>query len=186
MEHHELTGEARDLYESWRRLGHSEAQALDEVRRSGIAHQQGLEDMFRSVGLSEAEARVAARGRDGGVPPADPFEQMYNMFLKTGMSEAQARAAAIGRDGTEYKARQKWAESVQNGVQESAGRRGGLTVLQESAASNADLQETFRGLAKTAREIQESLGNRPEAEAVLAKARAIELVAADLERQAGR
>lgn len=193
MEQHELTGEARDLYESWRRLGHTEAQALDEVRRSGIGEQQALEDAFRSAGMSEAEAHIAAQGRDGGVRTADPFEQLYNMFLRTGMSEAQARAAAIGRDGTEHQARQQWTENMRqsgsgNGpgrLQESAGGRP-INIREVGLPPDVELQETFQGIAANAREIQQRYAGRPGAERVIADAKAIETIAIDLERQAGR
>lgn len=111
MRPHELTGKARELYESWRRLGYSEAQALDEVSRSNIVEEEGLYEAFRGMGLSEAEARAATDGRAGGVP-VDPFDEMYKTFRGLGLSEAEARAAAIGRDGTEHRARQVWAEAA--------------------------------------------------------------------------
>lgn len=189
MQPHDLTGEARDLYESWRRLGHSEAQALDEVRRSGIIEQQGMEEAFLGMGLSPEQARFAAQGRDGGARPADPFEQMYEAFLSTGMSPEQARLAAIGRDGTEHQARRRFAESLrQSGsgvLQESAGGRT-VNIREVVQPPDVELQETLRGIAQKARQIQDEMAGRPEAQAVIADAKAIETVAANMERQAGR
>ncbi len=93
----DLPGEARELFEGWRALGRTEAQALDEVQRSGVLEELALAESFRGMGLSEAAARVAARGR--GPAPERPAveDRLFDAFVGMGLSESRARIAAAGR-----------------------------------------------------------------------------------------
>jgi hypothetical protein len=65
----ELSGDARRFYDTWRRIGLSESQALETLRRDGLVETRDYDrtvNMFRNVfGLSEATATRAAEGRDG-------------------------------------------------------------------------------------------------------------------------
>jgi len=97
----DLPGEARELYEAWRVLGRTEAQAVDEVQRSGLLEELSLAESFRQMGLSEAAVQVASRGR-GPAPTRPPGEadtaaRMFDAFVGLGLSESRARIAAAGR-----------------------------------------------------------------------------------------
>lgn len=69
MRREDLSGDAREMYEAWLGLGLSEDQALAEVADMAGAPPadpfDGLTEMFRAAGLTEAESRLAAIGRDG-------------------------------------------------------------------------------------------------------------------------
>lgn len=108
----ELTGSAKAYYDDWRQLGLSEAQALEEVERSGIAVEQQLEEIFKRCGMDERAAHLAAQGRDGGVRAAHPFDQAVRRYQGMGMSPEAAKTAAIGRDMTETQARRLYAEAA--------------------------------------------------------------------------
>jgi hypothetical protein len=54
----DLSGPARQLFEAWRAAGKTEAQALEEVHRSGIARERTLEELI--------EARYGRAGDTGG------------------------------------------------------------------------------------------------------------------------
>jgi hypothetical protein len=131
----ELTGRALEYYRRWRELGLSEAAALAEVDRSGIALEESLYESFRSLGLSERAARIAAQGREGGAPPADPFDAAVQRYQDMGLSEGAARYAAIGRGMTEAEARRAYAEAA--GHSRS-------TPLQESAEVDRVFAEAVR------------------------------------------
>lgn len=68
------------MYDTWRALGLSEAAALAEVTRLGLAG-------------------------DG-----DRFDEVVGLAGGLGLSETEAQAFAVGRDGTEYAAREAWAQ----------------------------------------------------------------------------
>lgn len=78
----ELQGEARELFETWRRLGLPERAALDEVRRADLGPELGA------------------------------FDQMVGLFESLGLGPAEARLAAIGRGRSEREARQVWEAAV--------------------------------------------------------------------------
>jgi hypothetical protein len=107
----DLTGEARRLYESWRELGYSERQALEEVERSGIAYEQELTEIFQNIGMSESAARCAALGHSSGAA-VHPFDEAVKQFEGLGLSPEGAKVAAIGRDGTEARARKLFSEAA--------------------------------------------------------------------------
>ncbi|MFI7148419.1 hypothetical protein ACIBO2_26200 [Nonomuraea sp. NPDC050022] len=99
----DLRGEPLRIYEAWLSCGYTEAQALEEVARSGVTAEQEMAELFENMGLPGDVARTAARGRRG--PVGDPFDQMAEVFKTMGLSPEQARKAAIGRYGTESEAR---------------------------------------------------------------------------------
>ncbi|MFI7044746.1 hypothetical protein [Streptosporangium sandarakinum] len=107
-----LPPRSRALFEQWRAVGRTDDQALTEVRRSGLIEEEQLEEQFRARGMSPEAARIAARGREGDVPPADPFDALVEAFQRCGLSPEAARIAAIGRDSTEAEARQEMHEAA--------------------------------------------------------------------------
>jgi hypothetical protein len=116
----DLTGEARRLYETWREVGYTDAQALEEVDRSGILVEQQLIETYQRRGMSPEAAAAAARGRNGTSATLHPFDRLTEAYRRAGMSPEAARLAAIGRNGrTEAEARQTFAE-VFKPLQESA------------------------------------------------------------------
>ncbi|HEY1325131.1 MAG TPA: hypothetical protein VGF32_33065 [Streptosporangiaceae bacterium] len=109
----DLRGDARDLYDQWRRVGLTEAQALEEVERSGILTRQDLAEQFEGLGLSPEAARYAAQGRHGEPLTAHPFDQLVECFMARGMTREAATTAAIGREcRDETEAREAFAESA--------------------------------------------------------------------------
>jgi hypothetical protein len=128
-----LVGEGKRLFEQWRSLGYSWLEALEQVRRAGLApaterqavtrsgrpgvpiqesggswtdlvrarqearhgeSQDQLAGMFESAfGLSEAEARVAARGHE------EPVQDERAVYRALGLSEAEVDSAIRGRGG---------------------------------------------------------------------------------------
>jgi hypothetical protein len=95
----DLPEEARTLYERWRAVGYSREDAMERVERSGLVGDNDLVESFRRLGLSEAAARDAARGHDGGSGGSSSgAEQMFRDVF--GLSEAEAKAAAEGRDAS--------------------------------------------------------------------------------------
>ncbi|MFG1826732.1 hypothetical protein ACGFIJ_29990 [Microbispora bryophytorum] len=111
-----LPPRAAKLFDDWRGLGRTAAEAMDEVRRSGIQHEESLEETFRGMrGMTPEAARLAARGRDGDrwVRPADPFDALVESFQRMrGMTPEAAREAAIGRGRSEAEARMEMRESA--------------------------------------------------------------------------
>lgn len=124
MRPEELTGRAREYYESWLGLGLSEAEALAEVERSGVQLEEQIHGIFKGLGLSDTAAQTAARGRGRASTPADPFDTFVEQFQRMGLSESGARIAAIGRGNTEHGARRSYREA------ELASRAASLTLLQ--------------------------------------------------------
>jgi hypothetical protein len=65
----DLRGAARDSYDTWRSIGLSESAAMNALVEDGVitlSEEERQARMFSDVfGLSEAEARRAAAGRDG-------------------------------------------------------------------------------------------------------------------------
>jgi hypothetical protein len=110
VNHWELRGPARDLYDSWRRQGLSEAAAIEEVQRSGILEEQLLGETYEGRGMSAVAARLAAAGRNRMPATGDPFDAMVQLYEARGMSPAAARLAAIGRGRTETEARAAYME----------------------------------------------------------------------------
>jgi hypothetical protein len=118
-----LSEDGARLFDALVELGMSEMQATESLRRDGwipTSDHDHLLGLFRSLGMSESAAEVAARGRDvrplseSGYDGAQRlFEDVFNMSPKA------ARAAATGRMTTSE------AEAFWN-----AG-----TTLQESAAA---------------------------------------------------
>jgi hypothetical protein len=149
----DLHGEALELFESWRGLGWSETQALEEVRLSGIVDQQGLAEIGESMGMTPERARRFAVGRGRPAPaPAHPFDALVAEFQRLGMSEAGARAAAVGRSGSEGAARRELAEAAVVPARPEA-RRG----LAESAGDD-DLKATLDRIGVELAEVQRALG----------------------------
>lgn len=70
-----------------------------------------LAETFRSLGLDDQQARIAARGR-ASEQPTDGFDRLAAVFRGIGLDEAQAHAAAIGRSGSEQRARQEFTEAA--------------------------------------------------------------------------
>jgi hypothetical protein len=95
----ELTGEAAELFESWRAAGYSEAAALERVQTSGVLEEQGLYESFIRQGMPEPVARNAARGRLPASRATDYQGRLEESFRKLGLSEEAAKVAAAGRDG---------------------------------------------------------------------------------------
>jgi hypothetical protein len=65
----DLTGKARERYDTWRTLGLSEASALRQVIADGDVVLDPFDasvDLFRRLGMSETAARHAAIGRTSG------------------------------------------------------------------------------------------------------------------------
>jgi hypothetical protein len=64
----ELSGDARRFYDTWRRIGLSEAQAIETLRRDGLIETSDYDrtvNIFRTVfHLSESAARLASDGRE--------------------------------------------------------------------------------------------------------------------------
>jgi hypothetical protein len=92
MKASELTGEARKLYESWHDIGYSEAQALEEVERSGITVEEKLTAMFEARGMSSQAAHTAAQGRGGGAVRSS-FDEMVRFYEGRGLSHEAAKTA---------------------------------------------------------------------------------------------
>lgn len=125
-----LPAAARALFEQWRALGRTPAEALEEVRRSGLAERERLREAFQRRGLSAEAARIAAAGRDGGEPAAaDPFDRLVESFRRRGMSAEAARIAAMGRGG--------WTESE-------------VRARMREAAAVADVEAAFAAAARAA------------------------------------
>jgi hypothetical protein len=94
----DLRGEAKQLFEEWRQLGYTEAQALDRVERSGLVQAPELYGRFRRLGLSQEAASTAALGRNPA-GPTDVRGRTVEAFKGMGLSDRQAQIAADGRDG---------------------------------------------------------------------------------------
>jgi hypothetical protein len=64
----DLTGDNKILFKAWTSLGMSEEAAMRSLRDSGWLpmsdHERSVE-FYKSLGLSEQAAEIAARGRDG-------------------------------------------------------------------------------------------------------------------------
>ncbi|WP_433541160.1 hypothetical protein ACQP10_08525 [Streptosporangium sandarakinum] len=117
----DLQGEAKRVFDSWRAAGYTETQALEEVERSGVLHEDQLYGIFKGLGMSENAARTAARGRVG-TTAGGPFDELVGAFRLLGMSGDAARTAAVGRDMTERQARQVLAAGdVQASLQQAFG-----------------------------------------------------------------
>ncbi|GAA2875641.1 hypothetical protein GCM10010517_36580 [Streptosporangium fragile] len=114
MKANDLRGDALQVFESWRALGYSEFEALQEVERSGVVIEEQLFEIFTSIGLSESVARIAARGRAGQTTTGDPLEEVVQLFRTLGLSESAARVAAIGRGISEPEARWAYAEAARS------------------------------------------------------------------------
>jgi hypothetical protein len=93
-----LKGQAKELFEQWRALGYTEAQALDRVQRSGLVRDPELYETLRGVfGLSQEAASISALGRNP--EPVDDDDRLARSFRETwGLSEAAAEVAVRGRD----------------------------------------------------------------------------------------
>lgn len=105
--------------------GMSRREALEEVARSGMVHEELLEERFRGFGLSPEAARIAAQGRGGSaMSHPDPFQRQVDHYRSRGLSEAAARLAVIGRGSTEEEVRAAlWeAERASREVRATAGR----------------------------------------------------------------
>ncbi|MEU3168957.1 hypothetical protein [Streptosporangium sp. NPDC006930] len=109
MKENELTGQAREYYNDWRKLGLSESAALSEVERSGILDEDQLTEGFKSLGLSPEAARIAAQGR-GEAAAQHPFDQAVSLYERMGLSPSAAKVAVIGRGGTEAQVRAEMGE----------------------------------------------------------------------------
>lgn len=97
---------------------------------------QRLVEAFRSLGLSESQARIAACGRDPGKGSSgDAFEDQVLVFQRLGLSEAEARRAAIGRAGSEREAR----GSGGHGPAAKSGLERGRELLREVEAGDRAL-----------------------------------------------
>jgi hypothetical protein len=123
----DLTGQAREVYDAWRGLGHTDEQALQEVRRAGLLPHDAFDDLvetFRRLGLPANEARRAAVGRDGSEHRVrQQFKEAELAEAAESVSEAQAVEAAArafaayqpwlgvegARDHVREKLRTQWA-----------------------------------------------------------------------------
>lgn len=63
MRPEDLQGEARSVYESWRGLGHSEQQAMAEVRRAQLVDEAAEDRVLDELGLPYADRRAVGLAR---------------------------------------------------------------------------------------------------------------------------
>lgn len=86
----DLSGESLRLFEAWRGLGYSEADAL---------HNVALEESFRRLGMTDSAARLAARGRDAGPPAGSGVDTaLRESFAALGLSGRALDVAVEGRN----------------------------------------------------------------------------------------
>jgi hypothetical protein len=100
MRPEELTGEAAELYESWRGVGYSEAAAMERVETSGVLLEEALFESFVGLGMPEGAARHAARGRLPASRATDHEGRLEESFRELGLSAEAAKVAAVGRAGS--------------------------------------------------------------------------------------
>lgn len=127
--------------ESFRSLGlHGLAESVDWQRDPASFDVEGeLTEVFRSVGLSESQARVAGRGRAGRPVDADPFDELTGVFRSLGLSESAARTAATGRGVSELEARRSLAEVETESV---PARQPGSQVQESGQPRPVELRES--------------------------------------------
>lgn len=126
----QLTGTARERYDTWRRLGLSEAASLREVTSEGLVPADPFDDMasfFQALGLSEAGARHAAVGRARGEGEArrELTEAGRDRQVTALASALTSLAESTSPDRAVAAARAKAAGDV------------GLTAIVEAAAKRA-------------------------------------------------
>lgn len=63
MRPEDLQGEARSVYESWRGLGHTEAQAMAECVRAGLVDEAAEDRLLDELGLPYAQRRAVGLAR---------------------------------------------------------------------------------------------------------------------------
>lgn len=141
MNETDLAGEARELYDSWRRLGLAESAAMDEVTRSGLIGDEDLVQHFIETGLSPEMAKAAARGRASYDGHRDPFNELVESFQSLGLSPEAAKHAAIGGSGSETEARREAWEA-------RAAGRGADQSTQEAAEAVQAFAEAVAAAAR--------------------------------------
>jgi len=86
----DLNPTQRKSYDLWRDLGLTEAAAMNALVEDGVIRLSEEEKLARSFretwGLSEAQAEIAVRGRDGGSSPR-PVSEASSSWLKPGDNE---------------------------------------------------------------------------------------------------
>jgi hypothetical protein len=87
-----LSGEAREAFDRWVRIGFSEVSALEQLRRDGLIVESGFDravGMFVSMGLSVSAAREATVGR---VSESEARRQWDTAVAKPAGTDAARRA----------------------------------------------------------------------------------------------
>lgn len=166
----ELGPEARRRYDAWRTIGLSESAAMQALRDDGLlqesAHDRAVE-VYRSLGLSDAAAEVAASGRDGVRRPlsersgdgdlqanVDALKRKVIELAETYMHQGEPELRAYERAARQVLDASRSGQLLWTVANILEGWRPGVTGMKRSAAASrsATVVPERRPVSKTVRE----------------------------------